>query len=347
MEQKNLIILSRYLSNECAEEEKKAVEKWIASNPENKQLLKLMETIWQVQEIPVQNSDVKTLWNEVAEKAGISAQMKDQTEKSVNTIKWPPSLPTNVFKILRYAAILLIIILTPYFIYNGFSIPAWIQFNPQLTTVNVKKGDRQKIRLSDGSTIVLDAGSILKYHEQFDNDVREVFLNGEGYFEVMPSLEKPFIVHAGDAVIQVLGTKFNVRAWQKYKRVQVAVAEGKVSFNLQKGATKEAVILTPGFSSIVSENRSPSQPQKIDIEKYLGWMFNEVIFDDTPLNEILFQLERWYDLQFVLADSSYGNERLTLYIQSKSVKDILELIATLTDLQYVYTGKTVRFEAKK
>jgi hypothetical protein len=58
-------------------------------------------------------------------------------------------------------------------------------------------------------------------------------------------------------------------------------------------------------------------------------------------------LERWYDLQFVLADSSYGNERLTLYIQSKSVKDILELIATLTDLQYVYTGKTVRFEAKK
>ncbi len=346
MENKNWILLGRYLSNECSEEENKTVETWLASNPENKQLMKLMETVWQVEEIPVQSSDIKRLWDEVAEKSGISAAMEDPMDIAEGKIKSLPYIQSRVFQILRYAAILLIITLLPYFIYNGFSIPSWIQSKPELIIVNVKKGDRQQIRLSDGSTIVLDAGSTLKYPERFDNDNREVFLNGEGFFEVTPNPEKPFFVHAGDALVQVLGTKFNVRAWQKYKRVQVAVAGGKVSLNSVNGAIKDEVILTSGLSSIVPENGMPSQPQMIDIEKHLGWMHNEVIFDNTPLHVILFQLERWYDLQFELADSSYGKEHLTLHIQSTSIKDILELIATLTDLQYVYSGNTVRFDSK-
>jgi ferric-dicitrate binding protein FerR (iron transport regulator) len=286
------------------------------------------------------------LWDEVAEKAGISTIQEDPTRESVYKIKSPPYFQPRVFQILRYAAILLIVILLPYYIYYGFSMPSWIQSESELITVNVKKGDRQQIRLSDGSTIVLDAGSTLKYPGMFDNDKREVFLNGEGYFEVVSNPQKPFIVHAGDALVQVLGTKFNVRAWQKYNKVQVTVVGGKVSLNSANGANKDAVILTSGLSSMVFENGLPTQPQMIDIEKHLGWMHNEVIFDNTPLHIILFQLERWYDLQFVLADSSYGKEHLTLHIQSTSTKDILELIATLTDLQYVYSGNTVRFESK-
>jgi transmembrane sensor len=143
-----------------------------------------------------------------------------------------------------------------------------------------------------------------------------------------------------------LGTKFNKRAWQKYKRIQVAVAEGKVSLNTKKGAFQDAVILTAGLSSFLSETGVPSQPEMIDIEKILSWMHNEVIFDNTPLDEILFQLERWYDLQFVLSDSSIGQEHLTVHIQSTAIKDILELIATLTDLDYTMAGNMVRFEPK-
>jgi ferric-dicitrate binding protein FerR (iron transport regulator) len=345
-EQRNWILLGRYLSNECSEEEKISVEAWIASHPKNRQLMELMNTVWQTKEAPVQRSNVKRLWNEVADKAGISSNVEDAAKRSARKIKWSPQLQHNLYRILRYAAILMIIGLLPYTIYNGFKIPSWIQFKSELMTVIVNKGDRQQIRLSDGSTIILDAGSMLKYPEEFNNDIREVFLNGEGFFEVFFNPEKPFIVHAGDAVIEVLGTKFNVRAWHKYKKIQVAVAEGKVSLNSEKGAVKDAVILTSGLSSILSANELPTQAQMVDIEKHLGWMHNEVIFDNTPLHEILFQLERWYDLQFVLADSSFGKEHLTVHIQSTSIRDILELIATLTDLKYVYNGNTVRFELK-
>ncbi len=340
------ILLGRYLSHECSEEDKKTVESWIASNPENKQFMKLMETVGQTQEDRVQGSDVQRLWDEVVEKAGVSSEKETQTRSSLSPIKWSHRFQPRVFQILRYAAVLLILIMLPYLIYNGWEIPSWIQSQSELITHIVQKGDRQKINLSDGSTVILDAGSQFKYPEEFNQNSRVVFLNGEGFFEVQSNPEKPFIVHVGDAVVKVLGTKFNIRAWQKYKRIQVAVAEGKVSLNTKKGAFQDAVILTAGLSSFLSETGVTSQPEMIDIEKILSWMHNEVIFDNTPLDEILFQLERWYDLQFVLSDSSIGQEHLTVHIQSTAIKDILELIATLTDLDYTMAGNMVRFEPK-
>ncbi len=346
MEEKQWILLGRYLSNECSREEKKIVETWAASNPENKRLLKKMANVWQAKEIPVQDSDLERLWNEVSEKAGISVVPENPAQIAVQKINRLSYFQPKIFQILRYAAILFILLL-PFLIHNEFSIPSWIQFSSELIAVNVKNGDRQQIRLSDGSTVVLDAGSLLKYPAKFDSDTREVFLDGEAFFEVASNPEKPFIVDAGDAVVQVLGTKFNVRAWHKYRRVQVAVSEGKVSFSSEKGADKDAVILASGFSSIVLVNGLPSQPQMVDMEKQLSWMNNEVIFDDTPLHIILFQLERWYDLQFVLADSSVAAERLTVHIQKQSIEDILELIAALTDLQYQHKGKVVYFGLKE
>jgi ferric-dicitrate binding protein FerR (iron transport regulator) len=242
---------------------------------------------------------------------------------------------------------LVILIILPYVLYNTFTDSTLFKSTPELVTLTVPKGDRQEVILSDGSRIMLDAGSQFSYPAEFDANNRDIFLNGEGFFEVIPNPEKPFIVHAGDAVIKVLGTKFNVRAWQKYKKVQVAVAEGKVSLNSDQDTGQEAVILTAGLAGSLLENGLPSQPQKVDINQYLGWMHNEVVFDDAPLEEILFQLERWYDLQVILSDSAMAKEHLTVHIQSTSVKDIVELIGTLTDLDYKFAGNTVHLISKE
>jgi len=319
---------------------------WIAANPENKQFMNLMENIKQSQEEQVQSSDVGQLWNKVAEKAGISSEIEESTGSIIKTIKWSHLFQPKVFQILRYAAVLVILITLPYVIYQSFSDSGWFESSPELLTLTVPKGDRQEVILSDGSRIMLDAGSHFSHPKEFTGNSRDVYLNGEGYFEVQSNPEKPFVVHAGDAVIKVLGTKFNVRAWQAYKRVRVAVAEGKVSLNSEQGTAQDAVILTEGLAGTLLENGLPSQPQEVDMDQYLGWMHNEVIFDNAPLEEILFQLERWYDLKFVLSDSSLAREHLTVHIQSTPVKDIVELIATLTDLNYKFAGNTVRFSSK-
>jgi ferric-dicitrate binding protein FerR (iron transport regulator) len=181
----------------------------------------------------------------------------------------------------------------------------------------------------------------LKYPEKFKGNTRVVFLDGEGYFEVASNADKQFIVHANQAVVQVLGTKFNVRAWQSDQRVTVTVAEGKVSLRSKEGAARETVVISMDQSSTMPENGLPSLPYPVDIKKYLGWIHNEVSFENAPLHEILYQLERWFDVQFVLADSAVAEERLTLHIQNKPLGDILELINALTDLDHKHTGKSV------
>jgi ferric-dicitrate binding protein FerR (iron transport regulator) len=345
-EQTDWKLLARYLSGECSNKEKENIEKWINLNSDNKRLMKFMKIAWSLSEIPAQESDIKNLWNGIAEKSGIKANKEQQDFKSPSIFKWP--LKQNiVYRVMRYAAVLVIMISLPYFIFNGFQIPSWIPFTSNLTTVTVAKGNRQKVILSDGTNIVLDAGSEFKYPEEFDSDLREVTLKGEGFFEVKPNPQKPFIIHANNAVVQVLGTKFNIRAWKENKKVEVVVAEGKVSLNSKNRDFENAVILTRGFSSILPENGLPTKPQQIDINKRLGWMHNEVIFDNAPLSEILFQLERWYDVQFELADTSVAAEHLTVHIQNQSLEDILELIGALTDLHYQRTGKSVYFEQRE
>jgi ferric-dicitrate binding protein FerR (iron transport regulator) len=344
-------LLARYLSGECSPEEREKVEAWIASDPENQRLAEFMKVAWNTPEPQPQTSDVERLWSEVAEKAGIAVKAGDQKtpetpEPASRTIKWDFDLQPTAFRILRYAAVVLVATSLVYFFSKGIISFPWGQQISELKTITVERGDRQRITLSDGTNIALDAGSILSYPEEFKGDTREVFLNGEGYFEVASNVEKPFIVHANHAVVQVLGTKFNVRAWQPNKRVTVAVAEGKVSLRSEEGADREAVVINRDQSSTLPEDGLPSLPHPVDIKKHLGWIHNEVSFENAPLYEILYQLERWFDVQFVLADSSVAEERLTLHIQNKPLEDILELINALTDLDDKHTGKLVRLKPR-
>lgn len=341
-------LLARYLSGECSDEEKTELEAWITSDPENKRLVQFMKLVWNNPEARTQESDVKALWDEVAKKAGITAKpelkkISESTRFVPRTRKWPSQLHADSYRILRYAAAFFIVVTLGYLLSKRSTFFPWGQPAAELETFTVERGSRDTITLSDGTRIVLDAGSNLRYPERFKEGTREIFLNGEGYFEVTSDADRPFIVHANHAVIRVLGTKFNVRAWQPDQRVTVAVAEGRVSLRAEEGDALEKVVISKGQMSILPENGNPSEPIPVDVEKYLGWMHNEIVFEDAPLHEILFQLERWYDLQFVLADSAIAGEHVTVHIQKKSVDDILELISALSGLNYERQGRTIRF----
>jgi len=343
------ILLARYLSNECSQGEREKVKAWIASDRDNQRLLELMKVTWNMSESRSQTSDVEKLWKEVAENAGITTEPEDTKiakapVRTIKTIKWPSNLQAVPYRALRYAAVLLLFVISVAYFFSKGTLPRFQQ-TAELKVITIDKGDREKIMLSDGTGIVLDAGSTLKYPEKFNGNNREVFLSGEGFFEVVPDAKKPFVIHANHAVIKVLGTKFNVRAWLPDKRVTVAVAEGKVSLRSDKAFAQKEVIIVRDQLSTLPESGVPSDPSPVNIGKYLGWMNNEVNFENAPLSEILFQLERWYDVKFVIKDSSITNEHLTLHIQNKTLDNILELLGTLTDLHYQHIGKLVNVKS--
>ncbi len=143
-----------------------------------------------------------------------------------------------------------------------------------------------------------------------------------------------------------MGTKFNIRAWLQSQEVKVAVSEGKVTLRAKMDVDEEAVLISKEQLSILRKNAKPTMPHEIDIARHLAWLNYEVVFDDEPLHEVLYQLERWYGLRFFLTDNSIASDLLTVHIKNRPVDDIIETIALILDLQYERTGRTIVFSEK-
>lgn len=343
-------LLARYLARECSESEKEKVKEWINSDTENRKTIEFLKAVWNTSEVQPQRSDIKKLWIKVAEKAGITPgilhQKTGKTPISISKAeKSPFRISPGYRRILRYAALLILVISLP-FMLKIIKTSSSTSQTIELKEILVDKGKKMVVTLPDDTRVTLDAGTLFSYPTRFTGETREVFLKGEGYFEVSPLKEKPFVVYANHAVIKVVGTKFNVRAWQYTKKVKVAVAEGKVSLRSETVSPGTAVLISKGHLSILPKKGPPSKPCQVDIKEHLGWIDRDIVFDDVPLQEILHQLERWYDIRFILDAGIPVSDRLTVHIQDKPVEDIIELIADLMGCNYKHEGHSVYLNSK-
>ena len=334
-------LFARYLSGECSTEEKTAVEELIAADPEKKQLMATMSTVWNTSEPQPVTSDLNGMWLDIAEKTGITVPAVITRSRAGRFVDWFQPHPVR-----RYAAAAVLLIATSVAFYGAREAGVF-PFEKRIEWVGlaVESGAHRQLTLSDGTRIRLDAGSVLEYPVVFNGEERAVRLSGEGYFEVSSRTGQPFVVRADDARIRVLGTRFNVRAWQGEQRVTVAVAEGKVSFGADEDGSQD-VEIEKGEMSVLPRDGLPTKPRAVDIMKHLGWLHREAFFDGVPLNEILHQLERWYDVRFITEDTAIAAEQLTLHIDAESLEGVLELISALTDLEYQRTDGVVRLTSK-
>lgn len=209
-----------------------------------------------------------------------------------------------------------------------------VQQTYELREILVSNGEKKKITLADGTRVLLDSGSHFKYPQNFYGENRSVFLNGEGYFNVTPNNEKPFIINANHAEIKVLGTKFNVRAWRQSQKVAVAVVEGKVLLRSKRVNQKKTVLISRGQYSILPKNGAPTKPLHVDIDRHMGWINRDIAFDNTPIREILDQLERWYDVHFILDGKISVSDLITVHAKRKPIDEIIELIAYISGFKY-------------
>ncbi len=237
------------------------------------------------------------------------------------------------------AAVILVLLLP--FIYKIIKTSFSTQLTPKLVEVLVDKGEKKRVTLADGTRVLLDSGSIFKYPQNFYGKNRSVFLSGEAYFKVTPGKERPFIVDANHAEIKVLGTTFNVRAWHQSQEVAVAVAEGNVSLRSKRANKKKAVLISRGQISRLPKNGVPTKPREVDINKHLCWIDRNIAFDNTPLKEILDQLERWYNVQFIFDEKISVSDYITVHTQSKKIEEIVELIAYIYGLNYKMEGHKI------
>jgi ferric-dicitrate binding protein FerR (iron transport regulator) len=191
-------------------------------------------------------------------------------------------------------------------------------------------GKNSSIILPDGTVAHLNAGSRLMYPSVFRGKNREVFLLGEGYFEVSPQPEKPFVVKTNDLSIVAIGTVFNVSAYPTDKIIETVLVKGQVvlrdnSFHI----FQKDFVLKPGELAAFNRETLETLNRRVDVTDYVAWHEGFLNFQSVDLSRIILRLERYYNIKLILENPMMGTRSITGKLVLKEDKNlVLEVLAS-------------------
>ncbi len=190
-----------------------------------------------------------------------------------------------------------------------------------------------RTRLADGSFVHLNAVSSISYPKKFSSSSREVEIIGEAYFDVKREEDRPFTIKVKDYTIAVLGTSFNIRAYDDEETFSVTVESGSVKVGFLQGI-KEPVILTKNQKLLFSQTDNSLRILEVNPENELSWRKGILRFDSTPMKSVEKMLERWYGVEVIIEDKSIYKKSLNGIHQNENIKSVLESLTFATGTQY-------------
>ena len=206
----------------------------------------------------------------------------------------------------------------------------------QIFTLTVPRGGKYKLKLSDGTQVWLNAASSITYPAGFAGSTRQVKVTGEAYFQVAHDRKHPFLVEAESQNIKVLGTEFNVNTYNHHQAVTTLI-QGSIAL---RTAQNDVKTLIAGDQAILAKGKI--QIRKVDVQDYIGWKDNVMIMDDQDVNEILEQLERWYDVKFINADKLAEGKRLSGEIpRDSAITTILHALEIQLGVKFEIDGRKI------
>ena len=191
--------------------------------------------------------------------------------------------------------------------------------------------------LSDGSTITLNQSSKLDYPEKFDGNQRIVKLEGEAFFDIARDEKRPFLIQTEQAVVKVLGTSFNVRSYDSEDEIEVTVRSGKVQFEIEE--VKEKMILQAADCYRYSKTEKTVKKEKDEEMNASSWQTKRLAFVKTPLETVLNQIEKYYNIKIRVQDQDLKNCRFTAKFDDTPLADVLEILKASFSLEVEASGK--------
>ncbi len=206
-------------------------------------------------------------------------------------------------------------------------------------TLTVPYGRRFSVILSDSTLVHLNAGSSLRYPVKFIGDRnRQVFLTGEGYFDVTKDREHPFVVTSGTMDVRVLGTKFNIMAYPEDREINTVLVEGSVSLysSGKDYDPKKANMLSPGYKSAWDRFYEKMDVEKVDTNIYTGWIDGKLVIKEMSFKNIVPKLERHYNVSIDNTYEALDNEVFTATFDIETIDEALRIFAEETPFQYEF-----------
>lgn len=296
-------LIRRYCSGAISRQEERDLFDWVRQSEENALMFKEAERQWR-----------KDHSGSIAAKFAV--------EKARTRIRHTYMLLAGGVAAAA-AAVLLLVLLLPQM--GGAKDPRSIILNSSdAVCIKVPMSSITEITLPDGTKAWLNAGTELRYAQTFNSKDRNIYLTGEGYFEVAHNKMLPFNVYTNSCKVTALGTKFNVFAYEGEQRTFAALLEGCISFE----AGEESVVLAPGM--IASYENSEISTASVEAEQYTSWINGEIKYDEISLPEFLNRLSRLY-----IKEISYEKNILSArkfraaFSQTENFDDILKVISNL------------------
>lgn len=210
-------------------------------------------------------------------------------------------------------------------------------------TISTPRGGQYQIVLADGSKVWLNAASSLRFPASFTGEKRNVELTGEGYFEVAKDAAKPFIVVANGMEVQVLGTHFNINAYDDEDVIKTTLLEGSVKIN--KGETSS--VIKPGEQALIKNHDSPLIPkikvQTVDVDAVTAWKSGRFIFKGENIQSVMRQLARWYNAEISYQGTLTNEEFVGIINRSRysKISDILEMMEKTGAVSFAIQGNRI------
>lgn len=207
--------------------------------------------------------------------------------------------------------------------------------NSAFNQIVVPYGVRHSVTLSDGTVVKLNSGSKFIFPAKFSDARREVFLKGEAYFEVSKDVHKPFLVHTDFINVKVLGTHFNISAYEDEKSAATVLVEGSVEVYDNKFLGNNHYKIKPGEGCFFTGDASGFNIQNVDVNEYISWKDGFLQLKDQPMGNITKKIEKYYNKTIVIED----NELAHRIISGKLVLDArlegtLDFLAKTTKSHY-------------
>ncbi|NWG27107.1 MAG: FecR domain-containing protein [Ignavibacteriaceae bacterium] len=305
-------LIEKYKNGTCSDDEKKSLDAYLNS-------FQTSNLIWNEKELGKE----KLVRDEIFEKienrlAAIDRIQHKQFSKSSYIIK--------------IAASSVLLFVLGYFVFNLIDTKkennvAEIKWHEKTTRI----GEKSTITFLDGTKITLNADSKLKYSNMSIEGKREVYLDGEAYFEVSPNKELPFIVHSGGLSTKVLGTKFNVKAFDAENEIVVSLVEGRVTIN----SNSNEKTLSSKQQLTYDTKTGKEKISSFNFEEVIGWKENVLVFNNVSLEKALVKIERAYGVKFELTDESIKRLRINANFENESLWTIVKVIKSATKLEYM------------
>jgi len=324
-EDKIHLLIIRLFTGEADPNEKKYISDWLNQSADNKLLYSDLKEIWLSSGVK-NNADNYNIENAIA---NFSQKVRISQKGKVRSL--------NVARVLKYAALAVLLLALPFMYYLGNKNVA---VQDSYTTITCALGDKTNMILPDSTVVCLNSGSTLKFNNNFKKGVRQVYLDGEAYFSVTKDAENPFRIKTNEIDVEVLGTEFNLKAYSNEKTVSTTLVEGSVKITSQNQGT----VIKPGQKLVYSvDSKKMALHELADLSPETEWKDGRLVFRNESLGDLELKLERWFDVDIVLADEAVKKRKYTGTLERESILEVMSYFRLARSVDYELEGNKITF----